>query len=181
MLKNLIQLIKNSHLVTITGPIGSGKSLLLTKLAHHTQLGGTIIASKEQLTSLSPQGNVFIDNYWNSLDKQDYQQIIKNQRKVIFCSQRFQYEWIRIRDQVDLIIRAKGVKQRWWFGWEKYLQLEVYHDSLSHGWENCETIDLPLTRQDLTRLNGYCDSQRKEYHKTITEQRNSLNNSEIRI
>ena len=61
MTKTLINLIKNSKLVTITGPIGSGKSLLLTKLAHHPQLTGTILTSKGQLTSLPSQGNVFID------------------------------------------------------------------------------------------------------------------------
>ena len=183
MKKTLINLIKNSNLIIITGLIGSGKSLLLTKLAHHPQLGGTIITSKEQLTSLSPQGNVFIDDEyfmtWNSIDEKDYQKIIDNQQKLILCSQRFQYNWIKIREQVDLIIRTKGVKQQWWFGWEKYLQLEVHRNNLNNY--NCETINLLLTEQDLTRLNIYSNNQWKEYHKTITEQRNSLNNSEIRI
>ena len=62
MTKTLINLIKNSKLVTITGPIGSGKSLLLNKLAHHSQLTGTILTNKEQLTSLPSQGNIFIDD-----------------------------------------------------------------------------------------------------------------------
>ena len=91
MSKTLINLIKNSKLVTITGPIGSGKSLLLTKLAHHPQLKGTILTSKEQLTSLPSQENVFIDDL-SSLNQQDYQQIIDNQQKLVLCSQRFQYE-----------------------------------------------------------------------------------------
>lgn len=164
MSKYLINLIKKSKFVIITGPIGSGKSLLLTKLAHHPQLTGSIITSEKQLTSLSLKENVFIDEGNSLLVLQYYQQIINYQQRLILSGCRFLFTSIKIRDQVDLIIRTKGIKKRWWFGWEKYLQLEISHNSLNYY--NRETINLPLTEQDLIRLDIYCNNQREEYHKT---------------
>ena len=144
--KQLIQLIKNSKLVMITGLIGSGKSLLLSKLANHPQLAGKIITSTKQSTPLPLKENDFVGCH----DDKKHDQLIKEiyeQEKLL------EQYWTKIREKYkySLTITTKGVKQRWWFGWKKYLQLKVYSP-----WGISETINLPLTKQDLTRSDAYC-------------------------
>jgi ABC-type uncharacterized transport system ATPase component len=83
MNKKLIQLIKESKLVIIIGTIGSGKSLLLSKLANHPQLLGKITTNKEQLTFLPFQSNVFVDE--SADDKHQLMKEIYEQGRVIYC------------------------------------------------------------------------------------------------
>lgn len=143
MTKQLIQLIKNSNLVIVTGKICSGKSLLLTKLTHHPQLAGKTITSKRWSASSPAPANFFV----GCLDNKEHDQLIKEiyeQEKLL------EQHWTKIREKYNLKITTKGIKQYWWFGWKKYLQLEVYSP-----WGINKTINLPLTKQDLTRLDTY--------------------------
>jgi hypothetical protein len=93
---------------------------------------------------------------------------IYEQGRVIYCCTNLEKLWIEVRKDAGLIIRTKGVKQRWWFGWEKYLQLTVYPNS---RWANYHSkiINLPLTKQDLIRLDIYSNNQRAWYHQTRKE------------
>ncbi|KLL04747.1 MAG: hypothetical protein MRERV_12c003 [Mycoplasmataceae bacterium RV_VA103A] len=156
MPKTLINLIKKSNLIIIYGHLGTGKSLLLTKLANHPDFQGNIYQGNFSLDDVSVQGNIFIDDLdlvpfaLPSPDSLENQKQLRqwsgfltktrqNQQKIFLTVGNIKDLWIGVRELVDLIVEVQGIK-------EDHLSFQVKQNEkwqiITDDWTNLEQLKL---------------------------------------